>query len=355
MRVTANPSYMVKPAEPTWSGRLPLSELDHTGMTTHVPTIYFYKQSSQNWATVLQTLITSLSTTLVHFYPLAGRLVFIAGGRLELDCNTAGVQFTEAFADVKLVHLDDFLEYPIFDNLIPKVDYHNTQIEGTPLMETIVANLKLTETHVRKLRSKANEYRRTETERGFTRYEAVTAHAWQTSCKVRNLEPNQPTIIGICIDVRTRMNPPLPEKYFGNAIVDMMATGTSGEIVSETLGYVSSKIRDTIDKADDEYVNSMIDFLKNQPDLTKFQDLQSIKDGEGPFYGNPNLSVISWLTLPMYGVDFGWGKEYFTGPGTHDAEDGDFLILPGEEGGGSLVVAFVFTSKTHGRFQKNVL
>ncbi|PWA65760.1 spermidine hydroxycinnamoyl transferase [Artemisia annua] len=438
MRVTANPSYMVKPAEPTWSGRLPLSELDHTGMTTHVPTIYFYKQPSQNWATVLQTLITSLASILVHFYPLAGRLVFIAGGRLELDCNTAGVQFTEAFADVKLVDLDDFLEFPIFDNLIPKVDYCNTQVEETPLlllqvtrflcggwslgfcishaavdgqsaihflsewaracrgeplgspphldrkvfragdppatssnigieqhtqfcplpfllgqtsnenerrMETTVTNLKLTETHVRKLRNKANEYRKSETERGFTRYEAVTAHAWQTSCKVRNLEPNQPTIIGICIDVRTRMEPPLPEKYFGNAIVDMIATGTSGEIVSETLGYVSSKIRDTIAKADDEYVNSMIDFLKNQPDLTKFQDLQSIKDGEGPFYGNPNLSVISWLTLPMYGVDFGWGKEYFTGPGTHDAEDGDFLILPGEEGGGSLVVALCLQAR----------
>ncbi|KAI3814775.1 hypothetical protein L1987_14419 [Smallanthus sonchifolius] len=430
MRVTVNLSSMVKPAEPTWSGRLALSELDQTGMTTHVPTIYFYTQSSKNWHNVLQTLKTSLSTTLVHFYPLAGRLCSITGGRLELNCNANGVRFTEAYVDVNLVDLDDFSKNPIFDQLIPSVDYRNTPLEDTPLLllqvtrfvcggwslgfcishvavdgqsalhflsewarvcrgeplgsppyldrkvlragdpkitcvnrnieqhaqfspppillgqssnenerkqETTVTMLKLTVTLVEKLRNKANK--KPETERRFTRYEAVTAHAWRTACKIRNLEPDQKTSIGICIDVRRRMNPPLPEKYFGNAIVDVIATGTAGELVSGTLGFVSSKIRDTIEKVDDEFMNSVIDFLKNQEDLSKFQDLQLIKDEKGPFYGNPNLGVISWLTLPIYGVDFGWGKEIFTGPGTNDAEDGDFLILRGEEGGGSLIVA----------------
>ncbi|CAI9259182.1 unnamed protein product [Lactuca saligna] len=401
MRVTMKSSSLIKPAEPTWTGRLPLSELDQTGMNTHVLTIYFYTKPSQDWDTVLQTLKASLTTTLVHFYPLASRLSSIAGGRLELDCNAAGVQFIEAYSDVKLADLDDFVQSPIFHHLIPSVDYRHTPLEEIPLLllqatkfvcggwslgfcishvvvdgqsalhflsewarlcrgepldspphldrkclhagepptryssieqhvqfrpppillgqssnvnertkETTVAMLKLTETLVEKLRNKANKSLKTETERGFTRYEVVTAHAWRTACKARNLQPDQPTAVGICIDVRTRMNPPLPEKYFGNAIIDVIATGTS-----------------------------VIDFLKNQEDLSKFQDLQRSEDGEGPFYGNPNLGVVSWLTLPMYGVDFGWGKELFTGPGTDDADDGDFLILRGEEGGGSMVVA----------------
>ncbi|KAI3715361.1 hypothetical protein L6452_22341 [Arctium lappa] len=435
MRVTIKPCSVVKPAEPTWSGRLALSELDQTGMTTHVPTIYLYTQPSDDWDTVVQTLITSLTTTLVPFYPLAGRLSTITGGRLELDCNSAGVQFTEAYTDVKLVDVDDFLESPLLNQLIPSVDYRHTPLEETPLLllqvtrfgcggwslgfcishvvvdgqsalhfisewarvcrgelvasppyldrnvlraseppmttcssvvhheyvqfnpppiligqssdknerkkETTVAMLKLTETLVTKLRNKANEIRTSEKDnRGFTRYEAVTAHTWRTACKVRNHEPEQPTSIGICIDVRSRMKPPLPEKYFGNAVVDVIATGTSGEIVSKPLGYVSSKIKEAIEKVNDEYVSSMIDFLKNQQDLSKFQDLQWIRDDGGPFYGNPNLGVISWLTLPMHGIDFGWGKELFTGPGTEDAVDGDFLILRGEEeASGSLVVA----------------
>lgn len=426
-------SSIVKPAKPTWSGRLALSELDQTGMTTHVPTIYFYTRSSNNWQMVVQTLKTSLTTTLVHFYPLAGRLASITGGRLELNCNADGIPFIEAYADVKLADLDDFFEYPIFDQLIPSVDYRNTPLEEVPLLllqvtrflcggwslgfcishvavdgqsalhflsewarvcrgqpldsppyldrkvlragypatttcvnkniephaqssppplllgqasneseriqETTVTMLKLTENLVKKLQNVANENQNTDTKRRFTRYEAVTAHAWRTACKIRNLTPEQKTSIGICIDIRRRMNPPLPEKYFGNAIIDVIATGTSGELLSNTLGFVSGKIRDTIDQVNDEFVNSVIDFLKCQEDLSQFQDLQLIKDEEGAFYGNPNLGVISWITLPMYGIDFGWGKEVFTGPGTNDAEDGDFLILRGEEGGGSLIVA----------------
>ncbi|KAI3711831.1 hypothetical protein L1987_70379 [Smallanthus sonchifolius] len=394
---------MVKPAEPTWSGRLGLSELDQTGMTTHVHTVYFYTQSSENWH---QTLKTSLSTTLVHFYPLAGHLGSITSGRLELNCNAEGVHFTEGYDDVNLVDLDDFSKNPFIDQVIPSVDYRNTPLEDTPLLllqvtkfvcggwslgfcishvavdgqsalhflsewarvccgeplgsppyldrkvlragdpkitcvnrnieqhaqfspppillgqssnenerkqETTVTMLKLTETQVEKLRNKANKNEKTETGCLFMRYESVTAHAWRTACKIRNLEPEQKTSIGIYIDVRRRMNPPLPEKYFGNAIVDVIASGIAGELVSGTLGFVSSNIRDTIEKL--------------------------IKDEKEPFYGNPNLGVISWLTLLIYGVDFGWGNEIFIGPGTNDAEDGDFLILHGEEGGGSLIVA----------------
>ncbi|KAJ9536188.1 hypothetical protein OSB04_un000627 [Centaurea solstitialis] len=436
MRVTIKPSTMIKPGGPTWSGQLALSELDQTGMTTHVPTIYFYAQPSDGWDTVLKTLITSLTTTLFHFYPLAGRLSSLPGGRLALDCNSAGVQLTEAYADVKLDDVDDFLESPLLNHLIPSVDYGHTPLEETPLLllqitrfdcggwslgfcishavvdgqsalhflsewarvcrgeqvasppyldrnvlragdskptmtttigsstvdqylqfcppptltgqsgdknerreETTIAMLKLTETLVTKLRNKANEHRRNEEDRGFTRYEVVTAHTWRTACMVRNLEPEQPTSIGICVDVRSRMNPPLPDKYFGNAILDVIATGTAGEIVSNPLGYASSKIKEAIEKVNDEYVSSMIDFLKNQEDISKFQDLEWTSDEGGPFYVNPNLGVISWLTLPMHGIDFGWGKELFTGPGTEDALDGDFLILRGEEASKSLVVA----------------
>ncbi|XP_071742076.1 spermidine hydroxycinnamoyl transferase-like [Rutidosis leptorrhynchoides] len=436
MKVTKNSSCMVKPAERTWSGRLSLSELDQTGMTTHVPIVYFYTQPSVNWNNVIQKLKTSLTTTLVNFYPLAGRLVSISGGRLELICNGAGVQFTEANTDVRLADLDNFSDHPIIDQLIPSFDYRRTPIEEMPLLllqvtrfvcggwslgffishiavdgqsslhfitewtkvcrgeplgpppyldrkvlragapammttrfnnnveqhyaqfsppptligqsnnenerrkETAITMLKLTDTLVTKLRNKANENRKNKADRGFTRYEAVTAHIWQTACKIRNHEPEQKTSVGLCIDLRHRMNPPLPENYFGNAIVDVITKGTSGELVSETLGYVCSKIRDTIEKVDDQFVNSVIDFLKNQEDISKFQDLQLVNDCEGAFYGNPNLGVISWLTLSMYGFDFGWGKEIFTGPGTIDAEDGDFLILPSRrEEDGSLIVA----------------
>lgn len=442
MRVFNKTSCIVKPSDSTWSGKLVLSELDQTGVTTHVPTIYFYNQTPEDYLLVLKSLKSSLACTLVHFYPLAGRLSLVAGGRLEIDCNASGAQFTEAYADIKLTDLDSLLPSPLYHQLIPSIDYQNVPLEEIPLLllqvtkftcgglciglnishvaadgqsalhfvsewaricrgellesapyldrkvlragdpprtssvviedeqfgpppilvdqngqnerqnETTVTMLKLTATQVEKLRNEANLSLKTEMIRGFTRYEAITAHIWRTSCKARNHKPEQPTALAISIDVRRKMRPPLPQKYFGNAIVNGIAFGCSGEIVSKPLGYVSSIIRGAIEKVDDEYVNSVIDFLKNQDDLSQFRELvPTSNDDEGPFYGNPNLGVISWLTLPIYGADFGWGKEIHMGPGTHES-DGSSLILHDKDEDGSLVVALCLQLRHMQDFKK---
>ena len=437
--VSLKDGYTVKPAEPTFNGRLALSEWDQIGTITHVPTIYFYRPS-QDWimreGDVLATLRDSLSRALVHFYPLAGRLCWIEGGRLEIECNSMGVQLIEAESKTTLEDFGDFTSSPYLEyleHLVPSVDY-SSPIHELPLMlvqltkfscggisistsishavadgqsalhfvhewarlargepvetapfldrtvllaggrninnaapapaprfdhqefrhppplmgepsavqkerkkKTTVAFLKLTKTQVEKLKKTANESRVSEG-RPYSRYETIAAHIWRSACKARGHLPEQPTAIGICVDSRSRMWPPLPQAYFGNATFDVIAAGRSGELASNPLGYVSSRIREAIQKVKDEYVRSAIDFLRNQPDLSRFQDLHALGRDEGPFYGNPNLGVISWLTLPMYGVDFGWGREIYMGPGPHDF-DGDSLILPGHDGDGSVVVA----------------
>ena len=81
----------------------------------------------------------------------------------------------------------------------------------------------------------------------------------------------------------------------------------------------------------DTYVKSIIEFLRNQHDLTRFQAIK------GPLFGNPNVEVVSWLTLPIYGIDFGWGKEIYMGSGAHDC-DGDSIVLQNPNGDGSLMV-----------------
>ena len=81
-----------------------------------------------------------------------------------------------------------------------------------------------------------------------------------------------------------------------------------------------------------------IEYLKNHEDLKEFQDIHTLGSTEGPFYGNPNLGLVSWLTLPMYGLDFGWGQEVYMGPGTNDL-DGNSLLLPDKTEDGSLILA----------------
>ena len=49
------------------------------------------------------------------------------------------------------------------------------------------------------------------------------------------------------------------------------------------------------------------------------------------------MGVVSWLSLPLYGLDFGWGKEVYMGPGDVDGESS--FLLPCPSGDWSLVVA----------------
>ena len=139
------------------------------------------------------------------------------------------------------------------------------------------------------------------------------------------------------------MKPPLPSGYFGNASFDVIATSSSGELVSNSLGYAASRIREAINKVTNEYIWSTIEYLKNQKDLSMFQDLPlaGSTTHEELFYGNPNLGVVSWLRLPLYGLDFGWGKEVDMCLGAHESDfDGDFVLLQSPSSDdGSLIVS----------------
>ncbi|CAL5402172.1 unnamed protein product [Camellia sinensis] len=137
MVVSLRGSCLVKPAKPTQNGCLTLSEWDQIGVITHFPTIYFYKPPKE-WLTptykIIKTLRDSLSLALVHFYPLAGRLSSIGGGRLVLDCNAMGVELIEADSESKLDDFGDFSPSPEFDCLIPCVNYKSTPIHELPLL-----------------------------------------------------------------------------------------------------------------------------------------------------------------------------------------------------------------------------
>ncbi|CAJ1941812.1 unnamed protein product [Sphenostylis stenocarpa] len=236
--------------------------------------------------------------------------------------------------------------------LVPLTKCHvHTEFDDPPLLlgqtenieerkkETTMATLKISKTQVETLKKRANESsHRPRNGVGYSRYESVAGHIWRSACKARGHAENQPTMLTIIVDTRGRMEPPLPEGYFGNASLDTVACSLAGDLVSKPLGYASSRIREAIERVNDEYVRSGIEFLKNQENLRRLhQDLHAEGREKEPFYGNPNLSVVSWLTLPIYGNDFGWGKEVYMTPATHDF-DGDFVLLPDSGGDGSLLV-----------------
>ncbi|KAH7544690.1 hypothetical protein FEM48_Zijuj01G0012500 [Ziziphus jujuba var. spinosa] len=233
---------------------------------------------------------------------------------------------------------------PTIDNPpLPSLSIHADKDKKKKGKSVASAILKLSKDQVERLKHMANEGRG-ETTRAYTRFESLAGYIWRCTCKARKHRmDHHPTGLAIYVDARSRMKPPLPKGYFGNAAVDVIATGDAVELVSKPLGFAASRVREAIERVTDAYVRSTINYLKNQPDLTRFKDIdepQSIDDLGFTSTGiKPDQFVVSWLTFPIYGVDFGWGDEIYFDPGTYEHFDGATFIMPSPSGDGSVIVA----------------
>ncbi|XP_044446851.1 putrescine hydroxycinnamoyltransferase 1-like [Triticum aestivum] len=131
-------------------------------------------------------------------------------------------------------------------------------------------------------------------------FSAVSAHLWQCMCLARQLPPDAATQLMFSANVRRIMRPPLPDGYFGNAIINLSVGDNVHAITSRELSYIAQRIRDTHRRVNDELVHSAIDYLE----LAK-------RDDERPATGNLPVTVIrvvSWLGMPSYDADFSWGR-----------------------------------------------
>ncbi|XP_058067700.1 shikimate O-hydroxycinnamoyltransferase-like [Magnolia sinica] len=165
----------------------------------------------------------------------------------------------------------------------------------------------------------------------YSSYDSLAGHVWRCVSKARDLPEDQQTKLYVAVDGRTRLHPPLPPGFFGNAIFTTTPVATAGELVAGPLAYAAGKIHNTVARADDEYLRSALDYLELHPDLNSLV--------RGPHtFGCPNLGITSWARLPIYGADFGWGRPIFMGPGGV-AYEGLAYVLPSPTSDGSLTVA----------------
>jgi shikimate O-hydroxycinnamoyltransferase len=80
-----------------------------------------------------------------------------------------------------------------------------------------------------------------------------TAHIWRCACKARLGDNCQPTRVSIRAEVRNGFKPPLPQRYFGNAIFDRVtSTCLYGELLSKPLSHAPGKLREAIERLTDE-------------------------------------------------------------------------------------------------------
>ncbi|WCJ39038.1 HXXXD-type acyl-transferase family protein [Euphorbia peplus] len=138
----------------------------------------------------------------------------------------------------------------------------------------------------------------------YSTYAVLTAHVWYCVCKARELCADQETKLYIPTSGRLRFDPPLPSGYFGNVQFTTTVLSSAGEIESKPLQHTVDKIHEALNKMNDGYLRSTLDYLKKQPDI------EVLRRGADT-YKCPNLSMVSWLKLPIYDADFGWGRPIY--------------------------------------------
>ncbi|MQL91303.1 hypothetical protein Taro_023913 [Colocasia esculenta] len=134
-------------------------------------------------------------------------------------------------------------------------------------------------------------------------FKAVVAYVWRCFCKARGLADDEETSLRFAVDARNRLDPPLPKCFFGNSSFRTEVVAKAGAIVSESLECSANRIHEVTSSLGDEHVRSLVDLLeqRRQEDFTELDSLVLRRPAT-------SLYAVSWLGLPIFETDFGWGK-----------------------------------------------
>lgn len=168
-----------------------------------------------------------------------------------------------------------------------------------------------------------------------TTFQVLTAHVWRCACKARHLTDNQETKLFFPVNGRNRLRPALTG-YFGNALFAATPVAVFGDLKRQPLAYAARIIHEALDKMDDDYLRSAVDYLERLPDIK-----MAIFGAET--FRPPNLRVTSLIHMPIHDADFGWGRPIFTGF-AHLPFEGMCVLIPSSAEDGSFSIAISLQS-----------
>lgn len=172
----------------------------------------------------------------------------------------------------------------------------------------------------------------------------LAAHVWRCASLARGSRGAAHKLY-CATDGRQRLQPSLPDGYFGNVIFTATPLAEAGRVTG-SLADGAATIQSALDRMDSGYCRSALDYLELQPDLS------ALVRGAHTFRC-PNLGLTSWVRLPIHDADFGWGRPVFMGPGGI-AYEGLAFVLPSASGDGSLSVAISLQAEHMEKFRKMI-
>ncbi|XP_058068781.1 acyltransferase GLAUCE-like [Magnolia sinica] len=128
----------------------------------------------------------------------------------------------------------------------------------------------------------------------------MVAHLWKSRTRAVFEDPCGVSSILFVVDIRSKITPPLPHGFVGNAVVTACSSAKEVDLNKESLGFCVEKVKEAIEMVTDEYVKSVVDWLE------VYRGVPSTLD--------ENFYVSAWWKLPFHELDFGYGRPTYGGP-----------------------------------------
>ncbi|KAL2510658.1 HXXXD-type acyl-transferase family protein [Abeliophyllum distichum] len=284
-----------------WDLELLLLEYSQKGLLFNKPTTEQEQSLLSKNITFIDHFKTSLSRTLNFFPLLDGRLATTkVEGRSTsffIDCDNIEALFIHATVNDRSV--TDILN-PTYvprtvHSFFPLNGVRNYDGVSQPLLAVQVTELVdgffigCSINHFKSQRGDEYKYN--------SPLQALLAHLWRSIISSHCVDANQETTFEIPIGIRQRLNPPLLEEYFGNAVFPGVVTLPVRKILNEGLGWTSWKINRMVASCGQEQVKNFYESWVKKPELLKFDSLPK-----------NHFILINSPRFDIYGNDFGWGK-----------------------------------------------
>lgn len=169
----------------------------------------------------------------------------------------------------------------------------------------------------------------------YTTFETLLAHLWRKITAARGLGGDLETTVRVTVNVRPRMNPPVPANYFGNLVLNAYAKAKAATLAVAEGGLEAAAriVHEAIARADGEYAQSMVDF--GALHTAEGDSLVPVYGEEGNVL-SPVVDAESWMRLRFEEMEVGGGGKLCGFLPTWVPLEGLLIFLPavGEAAGG---------------------
>lgn len=136
-----------------------------------------------------------------------------------------------------------------------------------------------------------------------TTFEALASHTWRSWVRSLDLSPSLNAKLLFSVNIRKKLNPEIPQGFYGNGFVLGCAQANAKDFVSANLHHVVRLVQQAKSALNDDWIRSMVDLLE---DKTVKTDLST------------SLVISQWSKLGLEDLDFGEGQPLHMGPLTSD-------------------------------------